>query len=773
MSEPQAAAEVNLEIEADFTGADNSRAVVSCQQPVHNAECKNPNGPDFPPGGRLYPVTNRKGKSEVLLCYPCFLYMQSKTGTITRQRPAVSNIPNPGTSAASSGQVVYSVNHQAIRTGTNAAQRGDLIRPPFVATSQGSQSSGSNIIPPAQFATAPLDPSQYQGPSASDPMLAAHHAPKVTGTGYSLSPSGFLGSRSSRNKSRVLTPSPIVAHVPVETFTLTYWVKYPYGSGTTCRVAFGIPGYGIDNVNAHSTGTDLRGLVPRHLAEKWSAATHGFPLTNNIWTLQDKNLVDLHAFYPFTPAFLHLCTGQVGSTGKTCFLPGKKMSAFVMLSAEAYAAIQTHIEEISLQVDYSDVSLSVSANRSLSLHHGSSLTTSTSPVPTTPVTPKRTVGGSVAAWEPTNTPMQPSDRPWTTSLSVKKRAHVTSPNSTTRSPPSKRLNSYPGASMSHLIGAMQDGGLQKALQLHGGINSTPAIVDGSRTVVVQFFPLSDLSLAELITNTVPINLNSSTSALHGTLLYNSKSPNSTLGIGTFKRCILGKLVLQPTPTFGLGSEGNLFVALKRPFEKNGKGGRTRLPPGDEVNFLVKEAVLWQWGLALLSLVYCYLSEHKLSGHEDRPPIPCARFVHAAIAKSVSQDDKGVNELSGGFLVEERIDPELGFCRFVGNSSAAPISFPKGSESYNLGQFYSFCQHVQWGFTNGSAYCADWQGSSIADGQGDFLLTDPQIMTHPNLGNMLFADGNVPAAFQLFVSQHDCTSNIFCQFFKPAPLCETA
>lgn len=150
MSESTPVSEVNVEVEADFTGADASRIVQSCQQPMHGADCKNPEGPDFPPGGSLYPVTNRKGKTEVLLCHPCFLYMQGKVGTITRKRPVTQSAPDVGSSTTSSGQVgtlhwfhslhllflllrqvdnflkslVYLVNHDSIRAGTNAAQRG-------------------------------------------------------------------------------------------------------------------------------------------------------------------------------------------------------------------------------------------------------------------------------------------------------------------------------------------------------------------------------------------------------------------------------------------------------------------------------------------------------------------------------------------------------------------------------------------------------------------------------------------------------------------------
>lgn len=91
-------------------------------------------------------------------------------------------------------------------------------------------------------------------------------------------------------------------------------------------------------------------LITSHLSEKWNAATYNYPFTYDIWTLRDKNLVDLYALYTFTPAFLHLCTSPIGSTRKICFVGGKKMIAMVMLSAQAYVTIQAHIEEFQSQV---------------------------------------------------------------------------------------------------------------------------------------------------------------------------------------------------------------------------------------------------------------------------------------------------------------------------------------------------------------------------------------------------------------------------------------
>lgn len=67
----------------------------------------------------------------------------------------------------------------------------------------------------------------------------------------------------------------------------------------------------------------------------------------------------------------------------------------------------------------------------------------------------------------------------------------------------------------------------------GVSTNSPPLLLGYRTAVVQFFPLCDLSVANLIANAVPLDLNCSNSALHGTLLYNIMNPESSLGVGAF------------------------------------------------------------------------------------------------------------------------------------------------------------------------------------------------------------------------------------------------
>jgi hypothetical protein len=79
-----------LEVEADFTGTDSTRTVQSCQRPLLGCDCKNPDGPNYPPDGKLHTVTNRKLQQQVHLCGPCYNYMMGKEGTVTRKREPVT-----------------------------------------------------------------------------------------------------------------------------------------------------------------------------------------------------------------------------------------------------------------------------------------------------------------------------------------------------------------------------------------------------------------------------------------------------------------------------------------------------------------------------------------------------------------------------------------------------------------------------------------------------------------------------------------------------------
>ncbi|KAF4612188.1 hypothetical protein D9613_004565 [Agrocybe pediades] len=89
---------------------------------------------------------------------------------------------------------------------------------------------------------------------------------------------------------------------------------------------------------------------------------------------------------------------------------------------------------------------------------------------------------------------------------------------------------------------------------------------------------------------------------------------------------------------------------------------------------------------------------------------------------------------------------------------------EGEDGYETSLFLCFIQHVQFQFTHHTVYISDFQGA------GD-LLTDPQIMTHPDLikdmdadiRGSLFGEGNVGTTFEAFTSQHIC--NRYCKWFQ--------
>ncbi|KAJ7053075.1 hypothetical protein C8F01DRAFT_1261250 [Mycena amicta] len=83
--------------------------------------------------------------------------------------------------------------------------------------------------------------------------------------------------------------------------------------------------------------------------------------------------------------------------------------------------------------------------------------------------------------------------------------------------------------------------------------------------------------------------------------------------------------------------------------------------------------------------------------------------------------------------------------------------PQSPEA-EVAEFLAFAQHLQYWKSGGKVYISDLQGTVS-------LLTDPQVMTSPDIPNsaQLFGDGNVPEAFLAFPKQHQC--NKFCRWFR--------
>lgn len=209
-------------------------------------------------------------------------------------------------------------------------------------------------------------------------------------------------------------------------------------------------------------------------------------------------------------------------------------------------------------------------------------------------------------------------------------------------------------------------------------------------------------------------------ARHGTLFYDSKSSDGHLGDGAFKTCFRGHLTLQPPPSTGPGSEGKNTVAVKRPLKRtpgsalaqSSGTGHKRLAVKSELTEVLKEATALQWAAPLLDAVYEYLDKHARAG-PSAPSAPRLRFVEAGVTKITRAGAAGSQVLGGAFLVEELIPKHCKFVRFLGNGSAV-VPDPDDLEDdfhHTIAQFCAFAQHVQWVYTSGRIYCADWQGMS--------------------------------------------------------------
>ncbi|KAF7326236.1 Kinase-like protein [Mycena kentingensis (nom. inval.)] len=225
--------------------------------------------------------------------------------------------------------------------------------------------------------------------------------------------------------------------------------------------------------------------------------------------------------------------------------------------------------------------------------------------------------------------------------------------------------------------------------------------------------------------------------------------------GTFKRCWFGQLTSSDPKVerFFDSSEG---IVAKQALIRGADGGLEVAPAKQQGPLLYTELNVMRWANALMLTVYTFVEnvlEEKQAedpGWKPRATIPKCSFVECGLAV-----EQGTRETSGVYLVEERIGGR--FKKFMNNDSAVPFS------SDTFSQFLAFSQHVQYIKSEGMAYVNDYQGGpAVNDNDPYILLTDPQILTNPDLGRDLFAGGNVSPAFRRFPTEHICT--VFCEDF---------
>jgi hypothetical protein len=209
------------------------------------------------------------------------------------------------------------------------------------------------------------------------------------------------------------------------------------------------------------------------------------------------------------------------------------------------------------------------------------------------------------------------------------------------------------------------------------------------------YPTADITFSELVTHARTFDaIGDCPGSLAVTLMYNSKGKPK---YGAFKQTVFGYF---DRPVLW----NSTSVAIKQSFYiSQTTGARVLYDKHTQLKKLATELNCLRWASALMGIVYTFIDEHKsTNGLSPSFAIPEMFFVKSALA--ISEIDQEV------FLLEEVInDAEEGpFIKYIGNGSVRPFDFLEGEERH-LGEFLSFCQHIQFLKTKGLAIVGDFQG----------------------------------------------------------------
>ncbi|KAJ7670126.1 hypothetical protein DFH06DRAFT_1125517 [Mycena polygramma] len=313
-------------------------------------------------------------------------------------------------------------------------------------------------------------------------------------------------------------------------------------------------------------------------------------------------------------------------------------------------------------------------------------------------------------------------------------------------PPAKKRNVYTSPDQAKLRQALAVGGSSEVSA------ATPPTSER-----VEFFPIKGCRLDKLLQSTdsggVQYFTCESRNASQGSLTVEC---STSIGVGTFKTAHTAYLTLVHLHTRGLGTVENDCVVAKRMYRsRNPKPGNNggwvvrRFQPPDEYAKTLQEANLLFWGSSIMAFTF---HSSTMSSPRLRSSPPSISHGYALFMLELRF------RMSRSYLVEEFIDTDTQeFVKYIHNGDAVPL-LSHEDPYYDIADFLCFTQHVQYFKSGGAVFLSDYQGSQT-------LLTDPQIMTSPDIakGTDIFGEGNVGTIFLKFPEQHVC--NAYCKWFK--------
>ncbi|KAJ7719981.1 hypothetical protein B0H14DRAFT_2642830 [Mycena olivaceomarginata] len=232
---------------------------------------------------------------------------------------------------------------------------------------------------------------------------------------------------------------------------------------------------------------------------------------------------------------------------------------------------------------------------------------------------------------------------------------------------------------------------------------------------------------------------------------------SNPSVGGFKTAHKGRVEASPF----CSKTVDVCVKQGHQFDKNSHKTISH-PSRVQLTFLTDELLTHQWANALLDATYAHVTAVRQKLFADNPTwkprlkVPELRFTEAGLAI-----EQGEASRAKVYMMEEYISGP--FKKYIHNGSVQPLSSVQNDP---VAIFLAFSQHAQYVLSNGLAFVSDYQGGPRDDHDETVILTDPQLITNPDLGD-IFAGGNIPAAFHNFCEQHVCNS--FCRDFQLTPL----
>ena len=219
-----------------------------------------------------------------------------------------------------------------------------------------------------------------------------------------------------------------------------------------------------------------------------------------------------------------------------------------------------------------------------------------------------------------------------------------------------------------------------------------------------------------------------------------------MGAGAFKTAHTATLVLLVPTLSSIRSCTHKTIIIKCPYTccpgRFNEGPFNCLRVREESEKLFCKANVLYWAKALFKLTEDFIAK-RIARVQDPPPfvIPSVCFVDAAFTFQYPPGPaRGLRApvIDCTYLCEEEIeDAEMSFIKLTHNSNCVPLLKP-GELGYEVVQFLTFTQHIQYLKMKGSAYVSDYQGMYLDQSTklssptwtGTMsLLTDSQILTH--------------------------------------------